>query len=463
MALTLYNTLTGKKEPFEPAKPGETTLYTCGPTVYGYAHIGNFRAYVWEDLLRRTLQHRGHRVHHVMNLTDVDDKTIRNSREAGVSLAEYTQPYIDAFFEDVRTLNILPADEYPRATRHIEEMVELVERLREAGHTYETQGSIYFSIDTFPGYGALSGIDPSGIRPGDRVDADEYEKQDVRDFVLWKAARDGEPSWDTKLGRGRPGWHLECSAMSMKYLGESFDIHTGGLDNVFPHHENEIAQSEGATGRSFVKYWLHCAHLIVDGKKMSKSEGNFYTLRDLLARGHSPRAIRYLLLSAHYRKQLNLTEEGIEHARAAIDRLDDFRDRVERETVPDGDAPELSTRIETGRTQFDEALDDDLNSAGALGAVFELVRDLNAAYDRGEMRAVPAGSTREFLRQVEEVFGLGQREEVLLDAQIEDLIQQRQQARVEKNFGRADTIRDELRDRGILLEDGPEGVRWKRV
>jgi cysteinyl-tRNA synthetase len=342
-------------------------------------------------------------------------------------------------------------------------MVSLVERLRERGHTYESQGSLYFRIDSFPAYGALTGIDPSGIRSGERVDSDEYEKEDVRDFVLWKASREGEPSWETRLGAGRPGWHLECSAMSMKYLGESFDIHTGGADNAFPHHENEIAQSEGATGFPFVKYWLHCAHLIVDGKKMSKSEGNFYTLRDLLERGHSPRSIRYLLLSAHYRKQLNFTLEGIDQARAAVERLDDFRDRVAGEEVPEGGAEELSRRIADARVQFHASLDDDLNSAGALGALFELIRDVNTAYDRGDVRSDHLPAITSFLEDVDAVLGLGRREEVLLDEQVEELIQERQQARASKDFARADAIRDELKERGILLEDTAQGVRWKRA
>ncbi len=462
MTMRFHNTRTGKKEVFEPRNSGPVGLYNCGPTVYDFAHIGNFRAYVWEDLLRRTLEASGYQVHHVMNLTDVDDKTILNSAKANVSLEEYTRKYIDGFFADMKALNVLPAHEYPRATRHVEEMVDLVERLREKGHTYESQGSIYFRIDTFPSYGVLSGVDPTTIRSGESVDSDEYEKEDVRDFVLWKAAKSGEPSWDTRLGVGRPGWHLECSAMSMKYLGESFDIHTGGADNIFPHHENEIAQSEAATGVRFVNYWLHCAHLIVDGKKMSKSEGNFYTLRDLLERGHSARAIRYLLLSAHYRKQLNFTIEGIEQASVAVGRLDDFRDRVAREQVPEGSHEPLRERIEAGRAQFHAALEDDLNSAGALGALFELLRDVNAAYDEGVVRTADAEALQEFLQVVEDVLGLGRREEVLLDEDVEKLIEEREAARKDKDFARSDAIRDELKARGILLEDSPTGVRWKR-
>ena len=461
--LRFHNTLTGRKEPFEPLHPPRVSLYTCGPTVYDFAHIGNFRAYVWEDLLRRTLEHRGFEVLHVMNLTDVEDKIIRASREAGKSLDEYTEPYIQAFFEDLDTLGCLRAHEYPRATRHLEEMVVLVEKLREKGHTYESQGSIYFRIDTFPGYGRLSGIDAERIRPGERVDSDEYEKEDVRDFALWKAQREGEASWETRLGAGRPGWHLECSAMSMKYLGESLDIHTGGVDNIFPHHENEIAQSEGATGVPFVKYWIHCSHLIVEGKKMSKSEGNFYTLRDLLEKGYPPRAIRYLLLSAHHRKQLNFTLEGIDQARAAVERLDDFRERVEREPVVEGSSSRWARRIGAAGARMDAALDDDLNSSEALGALFELVREVNAAYDRGgELRSEDRGTLLELLTGADAVFGFGRRPAEMLDVEIEALIAERDRARAARDFARADTLRGELLEKGIHLEDTPQGVRWKR-
>jgi len=459
--LRFHNTLTGRVEPFEPRHPGQVGLYTCGPPVYDHAHIGNFRAYVWEDLLRRTLERRGFKVLHVMNLTDVDDKTIRNSRERGVSLDAYTQPYIEGFFEDVRALNLLPAHHYPRATRHVDEMVELVERLRAAGNTYDSQGSIYFRIDSFPSYGRLSRLDPGQMQVGERVDSDEYEKEDVRDFVLWKAHHDAEPSWDTRLGPGRPGWHLECSAMSMKYLGEAFDLHTGAVDNIFPHHENEIAQSEAATGVPFVKYWMHCAHLIVDGKKMSKSAGNFFTLRDLLARGLSARAIRYLLQSVHYRKPLNFTLEGVDQARAALERLDAFRHRLEREPVPEGRSP-LADLVAASRARFDASLDDDLNSAEALGVLFELIREANGAYDRGTLRSADREPLTAMLDEVDAVFGLATEAPVLLDADVEALLQDRQAARGARDFARADAIRDSLLERGILLEDTPQGMRWRR-
>jgi cysteinyl-tRNA synthetase len=463
--LRFHNTLRGRVEEFHPLAPPKVGLYTCGPTVYDFAHIGNFRAYVWEDLLRRTLERRGFRVHHVMNLTDVEDKIIRNSRDAGLSLDEYTEPFIRAFFEDLDALGCRRAHEYPRATRHIDEMVALVERLREKGLTYDRDGSIYFRIDGFPSYGRLSGVDTEGIRPGERVDADEYEKDDVRDFVLWKggAREEGEASWETRLGSGRPGWHLECSAMSMKYLGESFDIHTGGVDNIFPHHENEIAQSEGATGVPFVRYWLHCAHLIVEGKKMSKSEGNFYTLRNLLEKGYAARPIRYLLLSAHYRKQLNFTLEGIDQAGAALERLDDFRERVEREPLAAGSSEEWSRRTAAAETAMDEALDDDLNAAEALGILFDLIRQVNAAFDRGgEIREDDRPALRRLLEGADAVFGFGSRSEVLLDRDIEALIAERGEARSRRDFSRADEIRDQLLARGIHLEDTPQGVRWKR-
>ncbi len=309
--LRFYNTLSNRKEPFVPLYPGKVLIYTCGPTVYDYAHIGNFRSYIFEDLLRRYLKFKGYQVTQVMNITDVDDKIIRASKAAGQDIGEFTKKYISAFFEDLDALGIERAEFYPRATEHIPEMVELIKKLQQKGFTYTTDGSIYFKLSSFPSYGKLSKIDLQGIKPGARMDLDEYEKEDVRDFVLWKGKKEGEPYWKTELGPGRPGWHIECSAMSMHYLGESFDIHAGGVDLIFPHHENEIAQSEAATSRQFVRYWLHCRHLIVEGEKMSKSKGNYYTLRDLLGKGYQPLAVRYLLLSAHYRRQLNFTKEGL--------------------------------------------------------------------------------------------------------------------------------------------------------
>ena len=457
--IRFYNTLTRSVEPFSPLREGEVRMYTCGPTVYDYAHIGNFRTYVWEDLLRRFLQHRGLRVTQAMNLTDVDDKTIRGCAEAGVSLDDYTVKYIDAFFEDLDTLGIERVEVYPRATRHIPEMVSLCERLRQAGHTYESQGSIYFKISTFPQYGKLSRIDPEGILPGARVESDEYGKEDARDFVLWKGRKQGEPYWTTPLGEGRPGWHLECSAMSMKYLGDTFDIHTGGVDNIFPHHENEIAQSEAATGRPFVRYWLHCEHLIVDGEKMSKSKGNFFTLRDLLARGLDPRAVRYFLLSGHYRKQLNFTLEGVAQASAALARLDDFADRLRRE--PAGSGGTIATLAEAAERRFDASLDDDLNTAEALASIFDLLREANAAFDRGEGSEADRQAVGRTLSRFRGLFGFRE-SSVELTVEVEALVRRREEARRARDFAAADAIRDQLLRLGIALEDTPQGVRWKK-
>ena len=436
-------------------------MYTCGPTVYDFAHIGNFRAYVWEDLLRRYLKARGFRVMHVMNITDVDDKTIRGAAAAGVSLDDFTQRYIDAFFEDLDALGVERAEIYPRATRHIPEMVALIRALRDKGHAYESKGSFYFSLDTFPAYGRLAGLDRAGMIANFRVDSDEYEKDDVRDFVLWKAHKEGEPCWETDLGKGRPGWHIECSAMSMKYLGESFDLHTGGSDNIFPHHENEIAQSEAATGRPFVRVWMHCAHLVVNGEKMSKSKGNFYTLRDLLGLGYDARAIRYLLVSQHYRKPINFTLEGISWAGSNLHRLGDCVRRLGSAGGPGRNA-ELSEATRLQRERFYESLDDDLNSAAGMGFVFELVREINAAADRGELLEENAGELRGFFGEVSAIFGMDLELSDRLDAEVEALVRRREELRRTRRFAEADAIRDDLLGRGILLEDTPAGVRWKK-
>ncbi len=456
--IRFYNTQTRRVEPFRPLAEAEVRLYTCGPTVYDYAHIGNFRAYTWEDLLRRFLKHRGFKVTQVMNITDVDDKTIRGAHAAGVTLDEYTRKFIDAFFEDLDTLQIERAEAYPRATHHVPEMVDLCKRLKARGHTYESQGSLYFKISTFPRYGGLSHIDLSGIMPGARVESDEYEKEDARDFVLWKARKESEPFWATDLGEGRPGWHVECSAMSMKYLGETFDIHTGAVDNIFPHHENEVAQSEAATDKPFVRCWMHCEHLIVDGEKMSKSRGNFYTLRDLIARDLDPRAIRYFLLTAHYRKQLNFTLEGVSQAAAALTRLDDFTDRLDRE--PPGHPGELHHAIRTTREKFDSSLNDDLNTAEALAAAFDLLREANATFDRGGGSVEERSALGSFFDDLTSVFGIRSRP-LELSAEVEDLIRRREEARQKRDFAMSDRLRRELHDRGIILEDTPQGVRWK--
>ena len=459
--IRFYNTYTRRKEAFRPLVEPEVGLYTCGPTVYDFAHIGNFRAYLWEDLLRRYLKARGFRVIQVMNITDVDDKTIRGANAAGLGLDEYTEPYIRAFFEDLNTLGVERAEHYPRATRHIPEMVALILRLLETGHAYRSKGSVYFRLDSFPEYGRLASLDREGMIANFRVDSDEYEKTDVRDFVLWKAVKEGEPYWDTPLGRGRPGWHIECSAMSMKYLGESFDIHTGGADNIFPHHENEIAQSEAASGKRFVHTWMHCAHLVVNGEKMSKSKGNFYTLRDLLQQGHDPQSIRYLLVSQHYRKPINFTLEGITWAGSNLNRLGDCARRLE---VPSGTGTNdvLAELARRTRRSFYEALDDDLNSAAALGFVFELVREINAAADRSELPTESAEELKQLLGEVSAIFGLRLGATVALNRDVEDLVRRREELRKTRKFSEADAIRDELLHRGIVLEDTPTGVRWKK-
>ena len=459
--IRFHNTYSRRKEEFRPLVEGEVRLYTCGPTVYDFAHIGNFRAYLWEDLLRRYLKARGFRVTQVMNITDVDDKTIHGAVAAGVSLDEYTEKYIQAFFEDLDALGVERAEHYPRATRHVPEMVALIQRLLEKGHAYESKGSLYFRLDSFPAYGRLASLDREGLIANFRVDSDEYEKSDVRDFVLWKAHKEGEPCWDTPLGRGRPGWHVECSAMSMKYLGESFDIHTGGTDNIFPHHENEIAQSEAATGKPFVHTWLHCAHLVVNGEKMSKSKGNFYTLRDLLRQGHDARAIRYLLVSQHYRKPINFTLEGIAWAGANLNRLGDCARRLENPMGP-GRGEALADMTRRTRETFYESLDDDLNSAAALGFFFELVREINAAADRSELLSENAEELRHFFAEVSAIFGFRLGETLALDREVEEWVHRREEFRRLRNFAEADRIRDELLSRGIVLEDTPSGVRWKK-
>ena len=463
MPLSFYNTLTRRKEKFRPLTPGEVKLYTCGPTVYGFAHIGNFRAYIFEDILRRFLEYKGFKVNHIQNLTDVDDKTIRDSRKEGLSLTEFTGKYIDSFFYDGKTLNILPAHIYPAATGHIPEMLDLVAKLKERGFTYESDGSTYFRISAFPDYGKLSGVDASGLQAGARVDVDEYEKEEARDFVLWKAWRedDGDVFWESPFGKGRPGWHLECSAMSMKYLGETLDIHCGGEDNIFPHHENEIAQSEAATGKKFVNYWLHCGYLLVEGRKMSKSLGNFYTLQDLFNQGHKPEAVRYLLISTHYRQQLNFTIDGLEAAANAIQRLQDFILAL-RGIKIEGNCADAEKLLVDARVGFEESLEDDLNIAPALAAIFTMVKEVNKIIADGKMTVSAAEKTLNFLQSVNEVLDVLDFSEQESDAEIDELIDRRLRARNNRDFKTADEIRDKLTSKGIILEDTPDGTRWKR-
>src|SRR5713226_4044494 len=384
--IQLHNTLAGKIEKFVPQRAGEVRMYTCGPTVYDYAHIGNYRTFVFQDILRRFLKLRGFKLNHVMNLTDVDDRIIANAAAAGKGIREYTEKFVQAFFDDCKTLSIENPEHWIRATDHIEEMVKLIQRLQKKSFTYPGDGSIYYRIAKFPEYGKLSKIDLTGIQAGARVDNDRYEKESARDFALWKAPKPGEHFWETPLGPGRPGWHIECSAMAMKYLGETLDIHTGGIDLAFPHHENEIAQSEGATGKPFVRYWLHAEHLIVEGEKMSKSQGNIYTLRELFAQGHKPSVLRFLLASVPYRRQLNFTMDGLQQAASSIERLRNFVARLKSEKFPSGQNAAVATRAQQAEQQFEAGLADDLNVAVALAAVFDLVRDVNTAIDRGEFR-----------------------------------------------------------------------------
>ncbi len=465
MTVHFYNSLTRRKDPFEPITAGKAAIYTCGPTIYNFAHIGNFRAYMFEDLLRRYLMFRGYDVKHVMNLTDVEDKLIRTCRETGKSLKELTEFYAQAFFEDIDTLGILRAHAYPAATDHIPEMVDMIKTLREKGHTYEAKGSIYFKLSTFPDYGALSHIDADTLRTGGsgRVDADEYEAEEARDFALWKAwdEDDGEVFWETELGKGRPGWHIECSAMSIKYLGNHFDIHCGGIDNMFPHHENEIAQARCATGQPFVNYWLHCAHLMVDGRKMSKSLGNFHTLRDLLEKGLDPRAIRYTLLATHYRQPANFTFEAVEAATQALRRIRDFRIRL-AETTGEGDA--LQEECAACEKAFVRDMDDDLNISGALGAVFNFIRDVNKKLDAGSAGREGADNALALLDRLDAVTGVfAEADEEAAPQEILDQVAARQEARRNKDFAAADAIRDALLEAGWVIEDTPDGARVKRV
>ena len=438
-------------------------MYTCGPTVYDFAHIGNFRAFLFEDLLKRWLEYRGYKVTHVMNLTDVDDKTIRGSQKQGVPLGEFTKLYAEAFFEDIKALNVKPATVYPRATEHIPEMVNLVKTLMAKGYAYTAQdGSIYFAISKFPAYGQLSHINVQELKAGARVKTDEYAKEEAQDFALWKAwtPEDGDVYWKTDLGKGRPGWHIECSAMSMRYLGETFDIHCGGTDNMFPHHENEIAQSEAATGKKFVRYWLHNEHLQVEGKKMAKKLGNYYTLRDLLQKGYDPIAIRYLLLSTHYRQQFNFTFEGLEAAKGAVERLRNFVRRLQdADGEGGGQVAELLRGVQTG---FGGAMDDDLNISVALGALFDFVREVNNLLDSGEVSRSEAEATGRFMADLDQVLGvIGKVEAEALPEGAEKLIAEREEARKAKDWATADALRIKLKEMGVVVEDTAHGVRWR--
>jgi cysteinyl-tRNA synthetase len=463
--LKIYNTLTNQVEEFQPINPPEVRMYVCGPTVYDYAHIGNFRTFLFADLLRRYIKYKGYRLRHVMNITDVDDKIIARAVENKKSLREFTDQYIQFFFEDFDALGAERPEEVLRATDHIPEMVEVIKRIGANGLSYQSEGSTYFRIAGFERYGRLSKMKFEGNVAGasERVDADEYDKENVRDFVLWKAAKEVEPFWETELGAGRPGWHIECSAMSMKSLGETFDIHAGGVDLVFPHHENEIAQSEGATGKQFVRYWVHAEFLMVEGQKMSKKLGNFFTFRDLVAKGHTPRAIRYLLLSAPHHKQLNFTLEGLRGAESTVERLNDFKRRLTELKTEEGSSPAIAELIEQSRRRFEEALDDDLNTAEALAAIHDFVRETNTAMAQGAVRAGDREALLAMVDRFDSVFNVfGEVKQELLDSEIQALIDERQAARAARNFARADEIRNHLTAMGIILEDTKEGLRWRR-
>jgi len=491
MTLRLFNTLTGQLDPLVPADGKALRMYACGPTVYDYGHIGNFRTFLQIDILRRALRLLGTPVRHVMNITDVDDKIIRNAAQAGVAIGEYTQPYIDAFFEDFEALRMERPEQIARATEHIAQMVALVEKLAAQGAAYKTDdGSWYFRLKSFPEYGKLSKKDLSGMEDGARVDVDEYEKDSARDFALWKAAKPGETSWDTAIGRGRPGWHIECSAMAMEYLGESFDLHAGGEDLMFPHHENEIAQSEMATHRQFARHWMHVRFLLVDGRKMSKSEGNFYTLRDLLLKGYKASAIRLALVSVPYRHQFNFTFDGLAEAGSAIDRLRTFHERLKTGGFAQGESSQMQEAARKAGAEFREALEDDLNTAEARAPIFELIRAANTAIDQGEFFVADRDAVLAVLKDFDAVFDVledrdaeptrralkwaekaGRMSEVapeliaaqsLTDEAIEALVAERTAAKRARNFARADQIRNELAEKGVLLEDSKDGVRWKR-
>ena len=463
--LRFYNTLTQKVEDFAPARENTVRMYTCGPTVYNYAHIGNFRTFTFVDLLRKWLRASGFRLDHVMNVTDVDDKIIRDSVAQHQSVEEFTGRYLKAFLDDCDALRLERPEHLVRATEHIQDMAAAIEKLEAGGHTYRSDGSVYFRIASFPQYGKLSHQDFSGIQAGARVEVDEYDKADARDFALWKAPKQGEPYWDTPVGPGRPGWHIECSVMAVKYLGETLDIHAGGADLVFPHHENEIAQSESLTGKEFARFWLHSEFLLVEGQKMSKSLGNYFTLRDVLEKGYAPEAIRYLLASVPYRKQLNFTFDGLKSAATAIDRLRNFELRLRSEQFPEGSDETLATRAEQALQQFRAGMDDDLNTAEALAAVFEYVREANTAMDGGAFRAGNTPRALEVLEQFNAVFDVlapsGTNAQIE-DSEVESLIAARSEAKKARNFARADQIREQLLEQGIVIEDTKAGVRWKR-
>jgi cysteinyl-tRNA synthetase len=464
VTIRLLDTLSGRQRPLEPLEDGHVRIYSCGPTVYGPAHVGNFRSFLFADVLVRYLRYRGFRVTWVMNITDIDDKIIRGAAEAGEGIDTLAGRWLERFLADARALRLTVPDVLPRATEHIPQIVELISTLVERGHAYRTDdGSIFFRIASWPSYGRLARLDPGQLRVGERVEADEYGKDDVRDFALWKGPKPGEPSWDTAIGPGRPGWHIECSAMSMAHLGPSFDIHTGGVDLVFPHHEDEIAQSEAATGLPFVRTWLHCAHLQLGGAKMAKSLGNIARVADLLAEGVSPRALRYALIAVHYRQALSYSDESLAAAGAAVERLDAIVAALEayREERPD-DA-DLGGLLAAARADFEAALDDDLNVSAALAAVFDLVREVNRRVDTRSLSTADAGRAAALLRDLDSVLGVLPEAGEALEPDLTALIEARAAARRARDWAASDRIRDELADRGIAVEDTRDGQRWRRV
>jgi cysteinyl-tRNA synthetase len=494
MAIELFNTLSGKVEEFHPLEDNLIRMYACGPTVYDYGHIGNFRTFIVVDTLRRFLKQSGYQLKHVMNITDVDDKIIRNAARDGVTVQEYTKKYRQAFLEDADSLNIEHPEMIVNATDHIPDMAQFIAVLVEKGYAYKTEdGSYYFRIAKFPEYGKLSKKDFAGMTDGARVDVDEYEKDNARDFALWKSPKPGEAFWETEIGPGRPGWHIECSTMSMEYLGDTFDIHLGGEDLVFPHHENEIAQSEAKTGKLFAKFWVHSRFLLVEGEKMSKKLGNFYTVRDLILLGHKPSSIRYLLMSVPYTKQLNFTFDGLTQAANSVERLRNFKLRLETSQFPEGNNEKIATLAQKTADEMRAGLSDDLNTARALGAIFDLVRDVNAAADAGEVHKGDIPALLKVLEQFDEIFAVMKDDDAakvraiadwakqegledkistetaelakaasLSDDEIEKLVAEHSLARKSRDFARSDAIRAQLAENGIILENTKDGVRWKR-
>ena len=464
--LKFFNTLSRAIEEFHPLEEGKVRMYICGPTVWNFAHIGNFRTFTFGDVLRRYLKFKGYQVTHVFNLTDIDDRIINEAAKRNISIDEFTAPYIKAFWEDFDALGMERPEVTPRATHHIPEMIEIIAKLLENGKAYESDGSIYYRITAFPEYGKLSRIKFDGNIAGgsERIDTDKYEKEDARDFALWKlVGEDEEPGWDAPFGRGRPGWHIECSAMSMKYLGETFDLHAGGMDLQFPHHENEIAQSEGATGKLFARYWIHSEFLKIDDVTMSKSKGNFFTFRDLRSQGYSPLAIRYLLLSVPTRKQLNFTFEGLQGAESTVERLRNFRSLVGEAKTVEGSNQEVAALVTKSLADFEAAMDDDFNTAAALASIHDLVREINIVMTSEGLLSKDRDAVLDAIAKFDSVLGIfGKADSGSLDVAIEALVEEREEARRQRNFARSDEIRDELAAQGIILEDTKDGVRWKR-